>query len=132
MLRAALVAACLLGAVQASEPHITGMRLRAVGDQYGHKLKLAYQMADASDHEICINCNIGAGVRLDDTGKVERGATCGGVPNGCHTVKAPTYGSTYTFSLRAAGGKWSEQSSYTLDPTLESSDTVHHLEKDEL
>ena len=120
------------GSVQAAVPEITQLRLRAVGDQYGHKLKLAYQMADSSEHEVCINCNVEGGVRRDDSGTVTEGSTCGGVPNGCHTVKGPDYGTTYTFSIRAAGGEWSAPNTYTVDAELRESDTVHVLQKDEL
>ena len=76
---------------------------------------MSYTMVNGNDHELCVNC------KLDEKGQqqgsegyvsarrassspsststewplrmqVEVGGTCGGLPNGCHTVKKPKWG----------------------------------------
>lgn len=96
-------------------PSITKMRLRTTKDEWGQKLKLAYQMSSTGselghEHEVCVSCNIGAaGERADESGSILPGGTCGGFPNGCAVVKDPAFGSTVTIALRSKlkNGEWS-------------------------
>merc|ERR1740117_2055745 len=117
----AVLLACLvdLGAAL-TEPLITMARLRSINDDWGQKLKMSYTMVNGNDHELCVNCKLDEkGQQQGSEGYVEVGGTCGGLPNGCHTVKKPKWGTTISISIREANPLnkiWPTPSYYFIDP----------------
>lgn len=116
-------------------PTLTMARLRSENDEWGQKLKLSYQMVGDAEtpHEVCLDCKFDdAGQRLPGGRPPQKNGMCGGFPNGCATIRGPTWGTTVSISLRAGGGEWSPAVSYFIDPALNDGSTHHLGAKDEL
>lgn len=134
MLREFLGMVGLLCVASDGMPVLQQARLRTVKDQYGQKLKISFTMAEGGMNEVCIDCNIEGGKRLDMNGEVKESGTCGGAPNGCFTINSPAWGSHISVALRAPdGAPWTEPELFFIDPELNDGRThALILRKDEL
>ena len=109
-------------------------------DDFGSKLKVAYDINTPEFAKVwmCVGCNVNEeGSRMSNEGKEVQGATCGGYPNGCASLRGFEWvpSSDVSINFRINSGPWSPETfTFSIGEVVKGQSGVTHLEvsKEEL